>query len=549
MRKYLSLCRVLIKGGLSVSDGKSKKGFQIFLYAVLAISILPLVWVIYWMVSAMLPTYTMLDQAAAMLGSMMFIACLVIFLFSIFIIPSVFYFSSDNETLLALPLTPIQIISSKFTVCLLYEYIFSLGILLPTYAAYLNLNGFSLSIVCYGLLVVLLMPIYPLVLSAIFTMIMMRFVPFFKNRDRFNLISGFLLLIGALGFSFASNSIGQSLSQSDTLAMMMAGNNSMLDLFMKFFPMIPFFSRAVVLGGLVDFLLGCGIVLISLAFFLTFGKFLYFKGAIGNGETTSSHKVMDEQELHKSSKQKSKILAYAIKDLKLLIRTPVYVMNCLSMVVLMPFLLLIFPLITNETQTINFTALIPLFQQVENASAYVILCGLGMGMMLGIMNLISATAISREGSNYYIMKFLPMPYADQIHAKSFCGILMGGLTLIFTLIPLMFLLPLSPLYYLLFFISACVTVVLGNELCIIVDLAKPKLVWEQEATAVKQNFGAFVAMMAGMALCVLFIGVCFIIPTDIIMVVAIGTLLLAGLGAYLSYRMAGSFAEKAMMKL
>lgn len=551
MRKYLSLTSVLLKGGMGMSDGNSKKGFKILLYVVLALSFLPLVGLLYFVIDQVLPVYAALDQAASILGSMMFLACMLIFIFSIFMIPSIFYFSSDNDILLALPLTPVQIIGSKFTVCLIYEYLFSLGVLLPTYGAYLHFFGFSITFVLPALIVLMLLPIYPLVLSTILTILLMRFVPFFKNRDRFNMISGILLLIAALAFSFASSSLDSSTSEIELVQMLLAGNNSMLDLFMKLFPMIPYFARGVVDGAFLDLLLGIAICIASLIVLLTLGKFLYFKGAIGNGESSSKHAALDEKQLHKAAKQGNKIWTYAMKDFKLLIRTPVYFMNCISMVVIFPILMIVLPMVSGNTssQSMDISSFLPMIEQMDHLPAFVIIAGLGMGLMLGIMNLVSATAISREGSNYIVMKYLPISYADQIHAKSLCGIFLGILTIIFTIIPIMVILPLSPLYYLLFFVCACITTVLGNELCIIVDLAKPKLVWEQEAAAVKQNLGAFVSMMGGMALCVILIGSCFIIPSSMMMIFAIIALLLALVGAFLLYRLAGSYATKAMLQL
>lgn len=551
MRKYYSLTKALIKSGMGVTDGSSKKGFKIFLYGILALSFLPVIGLLYFMIDATLPAYAMMDQRASILGTMMFLACILIFIFSIFMIPSIFYFSSDNDILLSLPLKPEQIIGSKFTTCLLYEYLFSLGVLLPTYAAYLHFDGFSLSLLFFGLLVVFLMPIYPLVLSTIFTMILMRFVPFFKNRDRFNMISGILLLIIAFGFSFASNSMNSTATEADMMSMLLAGNNSMLDLFMKLFPMIPYFARAIIDGNILDFLIGMGICLAALLVFLTLGKFLYFKGAIGNGESSSSHKRMNEQQLRKATKQGNKIWTYAKKDLKLLFRTPVFFLNCISTVFIFPIILIVFPLLSgsSDIQGFDLSLLISMIDHIDHFIAYVIMAGLGIGLMFGMINMISATAISREGSHYTVMKYLPMSYRDQIHAKSLCGILMGILTIIMTIVPMIFLLPFPPLYYLVFFVSACITTVLANELCILVDLAKPKLVWEQEAAAVKQNLGAFVSMMGGMALCVLFIGLCFIIPTEYMMISAILALIIALLGAFGAYHLAGSYAEKAMLKL
>ena len=185
MRKYLTLTNVLLKCGFQMTDGKSKKWFKLFLYVVLAISFLPMLGLLYFTVDALLPLYSQIDQSALMMGVMLFLACILIFIFSLFLIPSIFYFSSDLEILLALPLKSIHIIGAKFTVCVLYEYLFAASILVPTYAAYLHQGNIEWSFLPLGIIVMVLLPIFPLVLSTLFTILLMRFVPFFKNYFNF----------------------------------------------------------------------------------------------------------------------------------------------------------------------------------------------------------------------------------------------------------------------------------------------------------------------------------------------------------------------------
>ena len=111
---------------------------------------------------------------------------------------------------------------------------------------------------------------------------------------------------------------------------------------------------------------------------------------------------------------------------------------------------------------------------------YAILPGLAMGMLIGCINMISATAISREGSNVMFMKYIPMPLGKQIIAKMNAGIIVSVLTILLLFIIAYILFPMLPiLYYIIAFISAIIAIFLGNELCILLDMAHPKLVWEQ----------------------------------------------------------------------
>ena len=129
------------------------------------------------------------------------------------------------------------------------------------------------------------------------------------------------------------------------------------------------------------------------------------------------------------------------------------------------------------------------------------------------------------------------------------GILLGFFTNFCTLIILWFYLHFSLEYLFIFFIASCITTVFCNDLCMMLDLTKPKLVWEQEASAVKQNFGAFVSMFGGMALCAVIIIGCFFIPEDYLQIGAIAlTLTLLVLCVVLT-KVVGRYGEKAMRRL
>lgn len=553
MAKFLSLTKVLLKCSMGMlTDGKSKKGMSIFLYSIIALSCLPLAVVFFFMVRSTLDVLGSIGQAGSALGSMMFLACFLIFIFSIFIIPSIFYFSSDSNILLSLPLKPEQIIGSKFVVCLVYEYMFGCAVMIPTFAAYIDYAGVTLPFLIGGVLSLILVPIFPLVLGTILTILMMRFVPFFKNRDRFNLIAGVLTLILAFGFSFFMNSMDPG--DGNTQAMMQSilqGNNSLLEVFMKFFPMIPFFIRGMVDGNYLQLLIGITIVVISVVVLLTLGKFLYFKGAIGYGETSSSRKKLSDSDLHKANRSHSKIRTYAVKEMKILVRTPVYFLNCIAMCIVMPLLVLMGPTIAGSKGDagIDMDALLSLANEIPNFTAYLIILGLAVGFLVGGMNMISSTAISREGSNYTYMKYIPMSYQDQIHAKAYCGIFMSIVTLVLTIIPLYLFLPLPILNYLIVFGCSIISAIIVNFLGIIIDLSHPKLVWEQEAAAVKQNLGGVLSIFGGVGLCAVMIALCFFISNEYIMILAISFIAFSLLLAVALYMISGRYAEKAMKKL
>lgn len=548
MRKYLSLTRVLLKNSMGMmSDGKSKKALNVFIYGVLAVCMIPLGFTLYMMFNTAMAQLQPLQQEGAVLALGFHISSLVTFLFSIFLIPSIFYFSKDSETLLALPLPPQTILSAKFSVCLVYEYAFTLIVCVPLYIAYANNAAVGIPYILLALVIFITLPIYPLVLSSIITMLLMRFVPFFKNRDRFNMIAGILSIILAFGFSFAMNSGTIAEDPNALISMLTQGNNSMISLFSKIFPAIPFAAEALISSDALQLVYYILITCAALAVLVILGKWLYFKGAIGFSETKSSRKELSAKDFARVSRH-SKVRTYLIKELRLLIRTPVYAINCIGMCVLMPIMLLVI-FITADADVL-LQQLPDITPYLDGMLPYAVLAGMASGFLFSNLNMISSTAISREGTNISFMKYIPMSLKQQLQAKVLSGILMSVIRMLLTMVCVYFLLPIFPLtWYFAAAAASLITIVLGNYASLALDILHPKLVWEQEAAAVKQNMSGIVSMLAGMAMTVVTCVLLFILPDDYLLFGTAGMVIVCIAVDVVFYMRLDSFAQKRFHQL
>lgn len=548
MRKYLSLTRVLLKNSMGMmSDGKSKKALNVFIYGVLAVCMIPLGFTLYMMFNTAMAQLQPLQQEGAVLALGFHISSLVTFLFSIFLIPSIFYFSKDSETLLALPLPPQTILSAKFSVCLVYEYAFTLIVCVPLYIAYANNAAIGIPYILLALVIFITLPIYPLVLSSIITMLLMRFVPFFKNRDRFNMIAGILSIILAFGFSFAMNSGTIAEDPNALISMLTQGNNSMISLFSKIFPAIPFAAEALISSDALQLVYYILITCAALAVLVILGKWLYFKGAIGFSETKSSRKELSAKDFARVSRH-SKVRTYLIKELRLLIRTPVYAINCIGMCILMPIMLLVI-FITADADVL-LQQLPDITPYLDGMLPYAVLAGMASGFLFSNLNMISSTAISREGTNISFMKYIPMSLKQQLQAKVLSGILMSVISMLLTMVCVYFLLPIFPLtWYFAAAAASLITIVLGNYASLVLDILHPKLVWEQEAAAVKQNMSGIVSMLAGMAMTVVTCVLLFILPDDYLLFGTAGMVIVCIAVDVVFYMRLDSFAQKRFHQL
>ena len=538
MRKYLSLTRVLLKNSMGMmSDGKSKKALNVFIYGVLAVCMIPLGFTLYMMFNTAMAQLQPLQQEGAVLALGFHISSLV----------TIFYFSKDSETLLALPLPPQTILSAKFSVCLVYEYAFTLIVCVPLYIAYANNAAIGIPYILLALVIFITLPIYPLVLSSIITMLLMRFVPFFKNRDRFNMIAGILSIILAFGFSFAMNSGTIAEDPNALISMLTQGNNSMISLFSKIFPAIPFAAEALISSDALQLVYYILITCAALAVLVILGKWLYFKGAIGFSETKSSRKELSAKDFARVSRH-SMVRTYLIKELRLLIRTPVYAINCIGMCILMPIMLLVI-FITADADVL-LQQLPDITPYLDGMLPYAVLAGMASGFLFSNLNMISSTAISREGTNISFMKYIPMSLKQQLQAKVLSGILMSVISMLLTMVCVYFLLPIFPLtWYFAAAAASLITIVLGNYASLALDILHPKLVWEQEAAAVKQNMSGIVSMLAGMAMTVVTCVLLFILPDDYLLFGTAGMVIVCIAVDVVFYMRLDSFAQKRFHQL
>ncbi len=533
MRKFWTLMRVQLKSGaIATTDGTTKQWKKLLLYLVLLVCMLPTLVLIAMLFYYGFDYMRLLDQTGYLMNVGFLMTAVIIFLFSIFAIPSVYYFSKDIDHLLVLPIKPEVILTSKLAVCIVYEYLFAAAVLVPMYISFVLQIGFSfLSFLCF-LVIFLTLPIYPLVLSSVLTMVIMRFVPFFNNRDRFNLIGGIIVVAAALGLSFWMQTM-ETEDMSAVLMALMDGNNSLMQFGTMLFPFVPSAALSCFHGDLLQLLLYLGITAISLVVFLICGKLLYFKGAIGGSETSHSRHTFDQKQLSES-RHHSVFRTYLIKEFKILFRTPVFFTNCVLTALLMPIILTV--AVYTSLQGMDLRAFITpqLLESIPNLWCYVLVISFLVGSFMGGINMISSTAISREGTNAYFMKFIPVPVETQAFAKAACGIIISAVSGWLLLIPLHLVLS-YPIYLdLIFVVGSLVSVIMTNLFGILIDLLRPKLVWEQEAAAVKQNLNGVISILLSFLLAAVCFGLLYI-GWDQVLLIAIGLLVIQIVLSFLLY--------------
>lgn len=524
MAKLLLLTKVMIKttlGGSSQEITSSRSKLMRWgLYALLLVAFLPLMGSLYFLFNHTLELLVAIDQISILTNVVLAGVTIFVFLLSLLQIPSIYYYAKDTESFLALPVKPYQILGAKFITTLLYQYLLVIFFMVPFGLAMAQTQPplmfyFSLVIIS------ILLPVFPLLVSSLIIMLLMNFVPLFKNKNAMNIIIGFITIVFAVVFSLSSNSMG-TISNEALISMLQQGNDSIASLMFTFIPTINLSARA--LNHLELVALG-GVIIINVALFAlycVFAQGFYLNGAQGISESARSKTTFNSATVGKHTSSQPVIIALIKRELIELIRTPAYLLNCISITILMPALLFGPYLFSSASSDIDLVAYQGLL--INNNSDLVmiaVIAGFLVGIFSSGLNSVSSTAISRDAYQLDALRALPVSKNTIILSKVFTGSLVSLITVFTLFIGALFILSLPWTFYVIFIFVSVLSVLSVNMLLIIIDVIKPKMNWLSEAQAVKQNFNSFLSIILSLVIPVIYGFVVFYYQLNLLLVIGL----------------------------
>lgn len=483
MNKIVSLTKVLIKNSFQkYNENNKNKNIvgKVILYILLGAYLMG---IFAFLSYGLISTLKQANQESMFIGIFLLGLALLTIIQSIISATNVFYFSKDIEYILPLPLKPKEILISKLNVILITEYIMEIIFAVTPITIYgiITLQGPMFYII--SLLVLILFPIIPILIATFIIMIIMSFSKRFKNKDRFRLIAPLIGIILAVIMSFSLS--GTTNYSEEDLLNSLKQANSMVEMVSDNLPIIKPAINAIVNSSFVEFLKLLGITLILYIVFILIGNKIYFRGVIGN--LSSGTKKGKEVKL-KKIKTNSIGKSYIIKEFKVLLKKPIFFIQCVLPSVLMPIIFLgifIVTLNTNNSQEAlnEFKSVLGIYIETPIGLAIII----SVTEFLTSMLYVAPTVISRDGQNAIFMKYIPISYYKQLIYKGIPNIFFGTITSTIVIAFIYILAKPSLLFLLTVFIINLILLILQTLLMELVDLRKPKLEWTTEYAVVKQN--------------------------------------------------------------
>jgi ABC-2 type transport system permease protein len=278
----------------------------------------------------------------------------------------------------------------------------------------------------------------------------------------------------------------------------------------QFFPYLIFALNSLVSNNLTEQLLNL-IIIVSINLAVITGVIIfvgpvYLKTIIGSDERRKNKKSTS---VSYNNKPKSSFISLIVLEWKTLVRSPIYFLNLILIVVILPLLIVgsvFFGTNASEGQ-VDLIEIISLMNGLDfnfNNPMYVSIL-VGISLFLASTTFIAPTAISRLGGSAAFFKALPISYLNFINFKIFWANVL-------TIAPILIYITIGSVYGFLGVFEALLlaaTIVplltLINYLGFMIDLFKPKLDWLNEAQAVKQNLNTVFYMLGIWALTALIV--------------------------------------------
>ena len=378
-------------------------------------------------IKEMYPLLKPMGQERALLALGILAGQLLILIFGIYYIISAFYFSRDLNMLIPLPVRPSEVLISKFIVLMVNEYLTVAVIVLPFVITFgvLDAGGFGYWV--SAALVYMALPVIPLVIVSLIVVPMMRWINISRKKDLLILIGGTAVLAAAFGFQFLTQKAQNGNVSAQQVAAFLASPDSLLQRIGSNFPPSIWATKAISGGFSTEGLINLAVFLVTslllFAAMIVVAEKLFYKGVIGLNETSGRRRLLTREEMSRRvSSGRRAIFAIFMREFRIMNRTPVFLLNGVLVVVLLP----AFFILTSRTGS-NTTAA-DLHKLIASGNSLPIILILALFMIVcSCVNGTASSTFSREGAQFWISRVIPVSPREQVAAKFFHSYLIGVL--------------------------------------------------------------------------------------------------------------------------
>ena len=506
MNVFLQLVKITSSSVEPSTDEKMKSKAFVIIMTILIVCLIfiPVSFFVGFLVYALTQGLVTLGGSGSVdagLALMLHIVAIFSMVFGFNVVMSVFYFSSDLDYLLPLPISPMKIVGAKLTATMLSENVMECILVFSALVGFMFGYGFNPPVgtginfvsILSAIIGVATFPILPISYCAVICMIAMYFSKFLKNKDRVSKITAFstifilLILVVCLNLSngFDTNLFVEQLINDDI---------ALINILDKIFFNVPLLSSAVA-GSIVSLILYILVNIASICIVLLAASKLYFKAVISlnGGQGKAEKEITGISDYENKIKAHSHLIAYFKKEILILVRTPAYLTNCVGINLIWPIFIYLFIMLQKNNDLLS--GYIDLLKKGDSSAVLNLsLIIFGLSVVLTSLNCLASSAITREGRHFDVMRYMPVDLMTQINSKALVSIVISGAGLIVYIITAFIIFRVPYMLTVYCVLLSILAVIFTTYLGIYIDTMNPKLVWEDEVNALRGNYHVFFNM-------------------------------------------------------
>lgn len=507
MKELMGLAKLFINESWGISQflynkNHNQKAFfkQLGLMVLLIVALFPSFIMYISFMGILYAGLSFVGQTSSFLVLGFVMTTLLIIIFGIMQVLSEFYFSKNVEELIPLPLAPEKIILGKFMSILASEYIFTLIAYLPVLVIYGIGQGMGLLYALLCLPVLLSLPIIPLALLTALFMLIMKGSAIKGRQDVIQMLFSVFFVAAILGLQFYLTNTLNTATDGDMqqiLNTMLNNNELLLNRIAYLVPtsfLVAWGLNVMSPMSLVWIFLLLLVVAASLLILVQVGKRFYLSSLASGSISRKSKALSADQRKKKLVRRRSKALAIFFMDMQNMLRTPIFLFNNVSVVIIVP-LCLFLGLTFSGVDQGDLGELQNFYQAMPFVVTYILM---GIFIFFGASAATTATSFSREGKASWITRVIPVSTTDQIIGRTLSALLIQGLGMLFTIAVVFYIMPLKAETIMIALLLGLVGSIPILLLGLFVDASRPLIDWDNPQKAVKNNMNVLITMFIGM---------------------------------------------------
>ena len=391
----------------------------------------------------------------------------------------------DYDLVMSLPVPISSVVLSRIASLYAMSLLFGLLAMVPALAVYAaNAGVTAVGVVCMALSVVLA-PLLPLAAAIVLAVLIAAVSARFKHA---NIVVIVLTLAATLAAVFGSFALS---GQADDMAAMTALGTQLTTQLASVFPPAMWAAAGIVDGDLVQFLAFAAVNLVAAGVVLALIVRLFVPVNTLLMSSRPRGTFSFDGKGAAGAKASTPLRALVVKEARLLVATPIYLMNaCIGYVLV--FVAAVAVAVGTATGMVSLDALPP-----ELAPLMGTVLPWGLAFFCSISST-TAASVSLEGSARWLMLTAPVPAATVLGAKAAINLIVGVPFLAVSALLIAVSVPLDALSVAALFavpLSACMLATFGG---LALDARRPRYDWTTVYEPVKRGMPVFVVVFAGM---------------------------------------------------